>query len=545
MKRLIMTFMLLFSSYTQAELSLQLDASKIQMGQTFHLTLILDEPTSSALPDLTPLQADFKIVGTERSTSYNIINGKTSSTNQWIILLTPKRTGMLTIPPIEFGQAQTKATTIEVTDGKTTSASSSDTQKDVMLLTSVSNEHPYVNEQVIYTVKLYNSQRLLDATYQAPTIENALLISLGDSRRYQTSENGRLYTVEEQQYAIFPQKSGELTIRAPAFSALIYNGLTQQINVRAPETKLTVKSIPTNYNGKDWLPAKEILLREKYDRNTNTLTQGSTLVRTVTLQATGLPAELLPALSFTSDDTFSVYTDKPKESNTLRQNDLLGSTTVKVTYLLNKPGKIVIPAQELPWFNTVTGKEEQARLPELIIEVSALPGSSAPVDKAIEEPAKQVRPQPLSTIEKPVVLVEHSSSAWWLAGCFALAWLITGLLWWRSRWVASSKKSRAKTLNQLHDACLASEPESAREALLQWAACQWPDAILLNLAEVANLTPDLKLKREINELAKALYNKGCHAWRGDELWRCIASYSRSNSLIKKSDKSLPPINPGS
>jgi hypothetical protein len=543
MKRLIMMFLLVYSSYLQAELSLQLDASKVQMGETFHLTLTLDEPISSALPDLSPLQTDFKIVGTERSTNYSIINGKTSATNQWIVLLTPKRTGLLTIPPIQLGQVQTTATTIEVTDAPTTPASP-DNQKDVMLQTSVSDEHPYVNEQVIYTVKLYNSQRLLDASYQGPSVDNALLIPLGDSRRYQTSENGRLYTVEEQQYAIFPQKSGELSIIAPTFSALVYNGIPHQVNVQAQATKLAVKSTPATFKGKDWLPAKQITLSESYDKNTNSLAQGSTLVRTVTLQATGLPAQLLPALSFASDDTFSVYTDKPAESNKLRDNNVLGISTVKVTYLLNKPGKTLIPAQQLSWFNTVTGKEEIASLPPLSIDVIAVPGLATPESNVEQPPIKQIESQPDFSPEKPTLSVSSNSIAWWFAAGFAFAWLVTLALWWQSRWVPSSKKNKAVVRKQLQEACLANQPVQARDALLRWAASEWPDAVVANLAEVSDLTPDLKLKREINELAKALYQAGKHSWRGEELWRAVSACPEAHAAPKKTDNPLPSINPG-
>lgn len=63
-----------------------------------------------------------------------------------------------------------------------------------------------MNQQIIYKVTLYNSKHLLDADYQGPQVENALLIPLGQEKRYQTQKNNINYLVEEQNYAIFPQK---------------------------------------------------------------------------------------------------------------------------------------------------------------------------------------------------------------------------------------------------------------------------------------------------------------------------------------------------
>lgn len=215
-EKIISLLILVYSGVLFAQLSMQLESSKVQIGQSFRLILTLDGQ-SNAVPDLTPLQDNFKIVGTERSTNYSLINGQARTLNQWTVFLVPIKLGMISIPSLQVGQEHTAPTNIEVTAGNSTQTTDKPLakQEDIQLIAEVDNKTPYVNQQVIYTVKLYNSLQLLDTDFQGPQVDNALLVPLGDGRQYQTTENGRLFSVVEQQYAIFPQKSGELTVNPP------------------------------------------------------------------------------------------------------------------------------------------------------------------------------------------------------------------------------------------------------------------------------------------------------------------------------------------
>src|SRR3990167_1245932 len=209
----ILLLLVAVSMTASAKLSVQLDADHVQLGQPFRLTLTDDTPHSHDKPDLTSLQANFTLLGTQQMSSYTVINGQARALNQWVFLLTPKHIGLLKIPPITLGQKKTKETQIEVTEEDGSAVVSSAQEEKVpavKFVKDVSKREPYVNQQVIYTVKLYVHRRLLDADYQPPQVKDALMVSLGEPRRYQTTEKGIAYTVQELQYAFFPQKSGIL-----------------------------------------------------------------------------------------------------------------------------------------------------------------------------------------------------------------------------------------------------------------------------------------------------------------------------------------------
>jgi len=548
MKRYLLLILLICCGYeiSFAAITMQVDPPSIQLSDTFHLTITMDDTQAAGVPDLTVLDRDFVIMGTQRSMSYTIVNGQALSVRQWSIMLRATKTGVIPIPEIPIGQQHSMVTSIEVTEDKamTTDNDQTDSAENaVMLKTAVSKSQPYVNQQVIYTVKLYNSQRLLDADYQPPSVTDALLIPLGDGRRYQTNENGRTYAVEEQQYAFFPQKSGELQIVAPSFSALAYDATPRRVRIQGETIKLNVQPMPANYSGQHWLPAKQVALKDDYDKSGTNVLQGSTLVRTITLQATGMPAQLLPTLTFAPGKEFNVYPEKADENNRVSQQELIGTTTIKVTYLLNKPGQVTIPELQVPWFNTETGKEEVAALPPLTIMVDAKgePSSqTTSVPPSGKKTADSTAPAPGSS---KVTEDSPSSIGWWLAIGFAAAWLATLTLWWYRPKSFTSGEMRA-ALKQLKEACTENNPAYAQEAILRWAVSQWPDAQLLNMDDVARFVQDPQLKKQLLLLTQVLYSQDKHVyWRGHELWRRIVAYRhiQPNSQIKPRD--LPPINP--
>ncbi|HAT8586427.1 TPA: protein BatD [Legionella pneumophila] len=548
MKKLMLWVLLsLFSSVSFAEIKVELEPSQVTMGETFKLSITQEDQQGGGVPDLTELQKDFVILGTERHVNYSIINGQAQSQSQWVVLLRALKPGIFTIPPIKVGLEQSLPITINVQANAKTQALPDDAiqKQDVFLTAEVNEKKPYVNQQIIYTVKLYNSKRLLDADYQGPKVDDALLIPLGDAKRYHAVHNNINYVVEEQTYAIYPQKSGSLKIISPTFNALVYDYNPQRIKATDKTINLTIKPIPDKFQGKLWLPAKQVKLSEQYENSNQTLSQGSTLTRTVTLEGVGIPAQLLPSLAFDETNFFSVYPEKGAERNQVKQGDLIGSVEIKVTYLFNKAGKTTIPELRLPWFNTETGKEEIAVLPPRSLDI--IPSTSVKTNTANPQVTdKEISASSQSLPDSDSVSNESGRWAVGLAIFFGLAWLLTLSLWvWQRRpRDSSSKKEYKKALDALNKACNECNPKKARDAVLKWASVQWPDAPILNLTDLAQLVRDVHLKKQLHLLSQVLYrSQEKTLWRGDELLRAVHAVKRNESVKKRKNSKLPPINP--
>jgi hypothetical protein len=528
--------------------TMSVEPQQIQADDTFHLILTSDNIQSGGLPNLTPLQNDFAILGTERSISYSMINGQTTSRSQWIILLRPKKIGKITIPAIKIGQEQTPPGFIDVENNAKPAASIDNTptsNENVMLKTSVSESAPYVNQQALYTVKLYSNTQLLNAEYHPPSIDNALMIPLGDGRHYQAQVNGQLYAVEEQQYAIFPQKSGTLTFKSPSFHAAVYDNFPRQVTVKASPTTLKVRPAPVDYQGKNWLPAKNISLAETYEPSELTLTEGDTLTRTVTLQAVAMPAQLLPALSFDTQGAFNVYPEMPEVKNIVKHNELVGTSTVKVTYLMNKAGEITIPALVVPWFNTTTGKIETTCLPARVFKIMSHGQSAQQTNATVAQPAVEaVTPATATPTKLSANITSRSMMSAFIAGFGAALLLI--VVFWSYRRVSQRKKisSARASIKRLREACNKNRPKLARDALLVWARDRWPEATILNLQDVGNLMRDVAMKKQLSILSQAIYNPSQQpAWQGEALWKSFLTYRQTKQRTEHKRSDLPPINP--
>lgn len=537
------------SALAQADLQVQVEPSQVSTNDTFKIILTQDNPQQSGLPNLTTLQKDFYILSTERSVNYTVLNGQAQSMSQWIVSVKAKKAGVVTIPAITIGADQSTPLTINVENGTKVQElpANAAQQEGIFIDTMVNVEKPYVNQQIVYTIKLYASEQLLDAKYQGPQVADALLFPLGDEKRYQTVKNNTNYMVSEQSYAIFPQKSGTLKITSPIFTALVYDFNPQQIQAQDKPKNLTVQPIPAQYTGKEWLPAKQIKLTDSYENSNQSFSQGSTLIRTITINGVAIPAQLLPPLAFPENDSFKVYTEKGIDDNVVKQGELISTTEIKVTYLFDKAGKITIPELRLPWFNTQTGKEEFATLPARTLEVTA----SGTGTTTNNPPPVAVTKNDSNKEQAPLLPEEPTKSftnwAWLVAAVFALAWVITlFLMFWQRRSRDSSRGQYKKSLLELAQACRQADPKLARDALLKWGSLHWPDAPMLNLTDLTRLVRDAHLNKQLHILSQVLYGRGDRAlWRGDELLRAVNSVKRSRSRSSKKNKTkvLPPINP--
>lgn len=543
----IVIFFLLWHTAAMATISVQVTPQKVQLGEEFRLTLSSDGSQAGGIPNLTPLQENFNIIGTERSMFYSVTNGQTNSVHRWTVLLTAKKKGMLVIPGILIGHQQSAPSSIEVTSDAPTQSNDtpqSEAPDEVMLKSEVSTTEPFVNQQVIYTVKLYNSQRLLDAQYEPPSVEDAIMVPLGNGLSSQTTINGHPYTVEEQRYAIFPQKSGPLDIHPATFNALVFETMPRRIKVRDNSSTLNVKPIPAGYSGKSWVPSNKVALTEVYDQSNVTMKQGATLTRTITLQAAGIPAQLLPVLKIANGSQFNVYSEKPTLQNIAKKSELIGRYDIKMTYLLNKPGQITIPEVHLPWFNLDTGKKEIASLPARTIEIQAINSVDSNQSK-LNPPAMKLTPQPIQTVATTLRLEKRAGLAWWLVGILALAWIVTLLLWGLQKGMFVRRQSKHKALKTLKKACASNDPYKAQLALREWAQWQWPNAQGMSVLPLEKWVQDIAFKKQLAILSHALYSQEKNIqWQGDALWGCIKTYLHKGNPTKNTSSRLPPINPG-
>lgn len=557
----MLVLILLVPSIVFAKITVEVEPSTVRIDETVRLTLTNDAANGSGVPNLVPLESNFTIVSTEQSMSYTAVNGQARAYSQWSILLRPKKTGILAIPAFKFGAEQSLPTQVVVLDETSTNQQKNTinavvNDKIVVLEAEVSNAKPYINEEVIYTIKFYNNQRLINIDFRPPRVQDALLISLGEGRHYQTVYKGNRVNVEEQKYAIFPQKSGKLEIEPPSLNALIYDFVPTPINTEAKGINLQVLKAKDSIPADQFLPAKDLTISEHFSKMTESPKVGLPLTRTIIIKATATMAELLPKLDFINTKEFSVYPEKAKIKNEIKQGEIEATVTVPVTYILNKSGDVTLPAINITWFNTSTNEIAVATLPKKHILVEAKVGEKI-IPKVTNNPIKLLGKTRSTEIKK-----FHFSFILCII-LIAVILLFSIIIWvfMRNRHKIASINNSEKNNSQIKDremraqsfstalqelrkSCQLNDKVAAKNQILAWAAENWPEVRILNLSDLVLLVDDNTLQSELNRLSEALYalNKEKN-WDGDALLQAVLAYKTKPVKAKSEHSALPPINP--
>lgn len=537
MKELILTlFLFCWSSLIFSDVVVKVNPSTIQLNDSFQVTITFDHIIQNDTPNLSPLLKDFDILSTERSVSYSDVNGKISSISQWALILRPKKTGTLIIPPISIGKEQSLANQVIVTDNEARDEKRDSTDldaKQTMLEVSVDESAPFINQQVTYTVKLINRQRLFDAQYRPPEVLNSLIIPLGEGQHSEIKINGLNFAVEEQRYAIFPQKNGQLTIVPPSFSAYLYDGFTPtRLNIKGKPVVLEVKSLPSEVNIDNWLVASKVKLKESFVNLDDSIQEGDTFIRVIKVEATGAVAQLLPKLNFSNNENYNVYVDKPEIKNTLHDGRLRAVATYKITYLLKKPGQLNLSPINVSWFNTVTNKYETTSLAMKKIDVKP----KIMAVKSNLKPAKLKKKFILKQAESKIATSNHMRLI--LLGIIAFIFFVL-IFKLRVFNLKSFKTSRRVAYVSLQKACKNNDPIAARIELLNIARLVWPHLSILNLNDIPII--NIEFTKELNRLSLAIYSKDKKInWCGKNLWCIFRKLKLQKGTIKKLKKDLPP-----
>jgi hypothetical protein len=530
MKKILFITTLFLSYIANASIIADYAPRDINLEDTIQLTLTVDGATKSGSPNLVPLLKDFEVLSTGRSYSFESINGKNSSQTRWTVILKPKHAGTITIPPISIGSEQSQALTLNIRKSSAENPVSDNNNSTYTILkTKINEEHPFINQQTIYTVKLYNRQQLFDGQYKAPEVENALIVPLGEGKTYQTTLQNQIYNVEEISYAIFPQKDGKITIIPPEFTANVVDGFSPtKIHLKAKPTYIIVKPLSTGKNISEWLAAENVTLHQEYEDQKAKYNAGDTIIRHITLKATGMVAQLLPKLSFSNNANYNIYADKPHIENSLIDGKIIATATYKITYLLTKAANSKIPEIKIPWYNINLKKECIASLPAKDIFLNSIT-------------TKQVRTNPKKIILKAEVLPKaqpRSPSILYMSIFVIMIIAITTIIL-KFKIKSNIKPSINPSLNNILKACKANDPVNARQAILALARQEWPELKILNLNNIPIDNPDFK--KEITLLTEALYGKGRNIfWDGTNLLQFFSKLKLKKPRYRKK-KSLPPI----
>lgn len=512
---------LFFMPVMAADISVTSDRNPVGLDESFRLIYETSDSVDDD-PDFSPLEEYVEILNRSQSSKINIINGDYQSSKTWTLNVMAKIPGEINLPPVSFGSDTSAGLKITVKKSKPVDKASAD------FFTQLESSHDQVSvqQQFIITQKLFTAKNLSAYSMGDLSIQGneALIEELGNEKQYKTRIGDRAFLVVEKKFAVFPQKSGELNIAPVMAEARLttansfFGGFSEGKLMRARSNALNIKvtAVPPNTDIIPWLPASEFELLEQWPSKSVKFIQGEPVTRTISMKGVGLTSAQLPVIPAIEIEGIKQYPDQPLMNNVANDNGITGYRVEKVAFIPTRAGQLELPAIEIPWWNTQTGKREVARIPAQTIEVKAAPGNSqqAPLKNGsvnIEKNETQVAPAPVINSMQGV---GHESEFWRFTSLLlALGWALSMLFWFyyfRKRTVSHETsnpyepQSESTSYRQFIAACNQRNAKLCKQHLIQWAQQHYTQQGDKTWPDIKRYLPQ-KIRQELNKIDALLY----------------------------------------
>jgi hypothetical protein len=422
---------------------------------------------------------------------------------------------------------------------------------------------PYVQSRVRYRVRILATVPLRQATLSEPSVGGAMLRRIGDDLRFDVERGGRRYRVLERLYAVIPRQPGPLVITAPRLSAAVPETAVSgqdateagrdrvferlgTVTRTGPTLTLEVRPIPSGAEV-PWLAAESISISEKWEPDQARISIGEPITRVLIIEGAGLIGASIPELSDAALDGFRTYPQTRQVDEQISGDDLLASATIRQTFVPTKTGLRQLPAVRLAWWSLGMDEPREASLPARQIWIEAATVGTG------DDPAQQARMAFARTAADDVW------GQYWIAGLFALAWMVTLVLWLRERRrgkdaAKSSADDRArKTVasptpddcaQRFKRACQEQDARAARAALLSWGCATWPRHPPRGPVElVQRLQGDGDALSAAMAIEQGLYARDVAGWNANTGLDCILPLLVQKPRVASSPALLPALYP--
>lgn len=387
------TLILIGHSVFGAEIqpTLSVNDNSITLSDQIQLTINLEN--ASSFPSI-PMDLDgFTVIsGPSQSSSFQMINGKTSSSKKLIYLIAPTKTGNLTIGPLKFtykGKTyQTNRVSVRVSKPGSTSqnqqstsnqnnASSTTNSDPIFVKAEVDHHSVYTGEQVTVTYRLYT--RLNARSYNIEKQPDAVGFwseEIPTPKQPTGSErviNGIRYsTFVLKRTAYFPTESGKLTLDPLSLTVEVqarrrsnspfddffsndpFFGQTVTKRVVSDPVEITAKPIP-----KEGRPASFIGAVGQF-----TLTSSLDTTTVHVDEAVGITVHLKGVGNISTIGTPDVQTQphldmfdpEVKKTTDIKGGELTGSIKYQYVFIPREAGTAKLPNIQFSYFDPLSKK---------------------------------------------------------------------------------------------------------------------------------------------------------------------------------------------
>lgn len=581
--RALLLICLCTSGFTNAQqVELTVDRNEIARGETLTLTIRVYDQRQGMQLDLTPLTSEFDVLGTRTSSQIRSINGAVESWTDYIVTLFPLEEGEITIPSLTVSNQVTDPISITVSNE---GPRSNQNNEELYLEIEVNKESVYVQEQLLFTVRLYYTiNGIRNPQFTELEMPNTVIQLIGSPNQYEKLIDGVRYGVYEKRYVIFPQRSGPLEIPDILFRGEVTDGSsnfvfrnlnTRRVTAFIEGKTIDIKERPASAQANNtWLPVSNLTIEERWEPPLSELQVGDTVTRTLTMVADGLDGAVLPPFGALSVPGANVYPDPPRIERTFVDGSIVGTRTETMSIVPTQGGDIEIPQISVPWWNVDTDASEVSIVPATRINVADI-AIDAPNEQSVASSgdllerlaAGPVIDQSMIDAQNEAEFIEVNSI--WMNIAIAFAFLVVAVSVYRlviaqnqTEISAYLKHQRQRlrdhfdaennervAFNQLSAACKGRDINQIRRTLIQWCEHFIEQRTVRSMEDILQQTQAPELHEPAREIQSRLYNVDADSSSSFNGTRLISLVSELRSNRQRQQKAkrrveqyaLPPL----
>ena len=525
----------------EQNIEVSVDRNELARGETLTYTIRVYDQRQGMQLDLTPLTEEFDVLGTRTSSQIRSINGSVESWTDYIVTLFPLAEGELTIPSLEINDALTDPVAINVINE---GPRSNQSNEELFLEIVVNKETIYVQEQLLFTVRLYYTiNGIRNPQFTELEMADTVIQLIGSPNQYEKLIDGVRYGVYEKRYVIFPQRSGPLEIPDILFRGEVTDGSSNFVfrNLNTRRVTAFIEGITIQVaerpeaarNNQFWLPVGNLTLEENWNIDLSNLKVGDSAIRTITMVADGLDGAVLPPFSPVEIQNLNLYPDPPDIQRTFVDGRIVGTRVESTTLVPVIAGSIEIPEVSIPWWNINTDQQERTVIAATFINVATIEGevpseqtviSTVNIEELLE--AAPVIDQSMIDAQAEAQFIEVR--AVWLNWLIALAFLIVMISIYSLLLAPNKHAIRAFFDTQLANLIKKYSPENnefvayrqlviacrkqdlirIRESLIQWSNHFLDTRTLLTMEDILEQTESVELHEHATQIQAALFSIG-------------------------------------
>ena len=366
---------------------LTLDKSVALPTDTVILKVSVDGARKGDMPEIKGL-APFHVAVGGTSTRMQIINGKTSSGVDYTFYLYPKKKGRFNIGPalIKVKGKTYDSNIVSLTVSDNTQKTSAKKAAPLYLEAKISNKDLYINQQAVYTLKLYRRIKVSDIRYDMPEVDGIIFEQLAEPEKKTAVIDSKRYEVIKIKYSIMPVKTGKITIPSAKMEMMVYYKQNRRNDffgnsffgfdsgkpeyLQSNDIQLNIKPLPAvgrddDFSGLVGSFSMDATLEPKE------IKAGDSATFTVKIKGAGNIRQI-PDLIIKDIENIKIYEDKPVLEIKKGGSQITGVKTMKWAIVPEKGGEYKIPVLSLYYFDIKDKKFKKLTTEPVILKAVAI-----------------------------------------------------------------------------------------------------------------------------------------------------------------------------